>query len=66
MRVQYVGERSNVNVREKGSALAGSKRRVRAPLTAPKGLLVQTRRQERSAGKRTEVPAEQIPGYYLG
>jgi hypothetical protein len=66
-RVQYVGERSIVNVREKGSALAAQKR-VRAPLTVPKGLLVETRRQElvRRAGKRTRVPVEQIPGYYLG
>ena len=57
-----------MNVREKGSALAGSKKRVRAPLTAPKGLLVETRRQElvRLALKRPKAPAEQIPGYYLG
>jgi hypothetical protein len=57
-----------VNVREKGSALAGSKKRVRAPLTAPKGLVVQTRRREpaRTEGKRMELPVEQIPGYYLG
>ena len=56
-----------MNVREKGSALA-EPRRVRAPLTLPKGLLVETRRQERVrlAGKRTKAPAEQIPGYYLG
>ena len=66
-RVKYVGERSTVNVREKGSALADP-RRVRAPLTLPKGLLVETRRQERVrlAGKRAKAPAEQIPGYYLG
>jgi hypothetical protein len=66
-RVQYVWERSTVNVREKGSALA-AKKRVRAPLTVPKSLLVEARRQElqRLAGKRAEMPAEQIPGYYLG
>jgi hypothetical protein len=66
-RVQYVGERSIVNVREKGSVLS-AKKRVRAPLTTPKGLVVQTRRHElvRLAGKRTGLPAEQIPGYYLG
>ena len=57
-----------MNVSEKGSALAEAKKRVRAPLTVPKGLLVETRRQElvRRAGKRTKAPAEQIPGYYLG
>ena len=56
-----------MNVSEKGSALA-AKKRVRAPLTVPKGLLVETRRHElvRLAGKRTKQPAEQIPGYYLG
>jgi hypothetical protein len=56
-----------VNVSEKGSALAG-KKRVRAPLTVPKGLLAETRRHElvRLAGKRSKPPAEQIPGYYLG
>jgi hypothetical protein len=66
-RGKYVGERSIVNVREKGSALAGA-RRVRAPLTLPKGLVVETRRQERLrlAGKRAKAPADQIPGYYLG
>ena len=43
-------------------------RGVRAPLTVPKGLLVETRRHElvRLAGKRTKAPEEQIPGYYLG
>ena len=57
-----------MNVNEKGSALAGAKKRVRAPLTVPKSLLVEARRQElqRLAGKRAEMPAEQIPGYYLG
>ena len=66
-RGKYVGERSIVNVSEKGSALA-AKKRVRAPLTVPKGLLVETRRHElvRLAGKRTKAPEEQIPGYYLG
>jgi hypothetical protein len=65
---RHLGERSIVNVSEKGSALAEAKKRVRAPLTVPKGLLVETRRQElvRRAGKRTKAPAEQIPGYYLG
>jgi hypothetical protein len=56
-----------VNVSEKGSALAATKR-VRAPLTAPKGLVAETRRRElvRLAGKRTKAPTEQIPGYYVG
>ena len=56
-----------MNVSEKGSALA-AKKRVRAPLTVPKSLLVEARRQElaRQAGRRVQEPAEQIPGYYLG
>ena len=56
-----------MNVREKGSALAATKR-VRAPLTVPKGLVAETRRRElvRQAGKPTKAPAEQIPGYYVG
>jgi hypothetical protein len=58
-----------MKARGKGTtALAGPPKRVRARAAQSGALVVEAKRRElvRLTSKRSELPVEQIPGYYLG
>jgi hypothetical protein len=57
-----------MNATAKGTALVVPPKRVRPRSTPSRALVVEAKRRElaRLTSKRAEVPAEQIPGYYLG
>ena len=57
-----------MNARGKSTALAEASKRVRARSAPSRALVVEAKRRElaRLTSRRTELPAEQIPGYYLG
>jgi hypothetical protein len=57
-----------VKAKGEGTALAEPPKRVRARTVHAGALVVEAKRRElaRLNSKRSELPAEQIPGYYLG
>jgi len=57
-----------VKAKGEGTALAEPPKRVRARTVHSGALVVEAKRRElaRLNSKRSELPAEHIPGYYLG